>query len=289
MPKNGPGRERMLDFIVFAILCPLSIYILFVFPRIPSHERNWSADQALIPTGDLFTAGTHQRVALHNIRNNTYRSTQDYDVEYYDKVIRVEEIETLWYVVEPFSGIGAAHTFLSFGMKDGSYIAFSAEIRKEKGESFSPWLGLIREYELSYVLADERDVIKLRAVDRGDDVYLYPTKATPEQAQEVFMASVRRMNSIARKPEFYNTIFNTCTTNITRVVVSALDIDIPWDLRLLFPKNSDELAMELGLLDTGDLSIEQARRVYKVDPAVAAAYADSIDFSEMIRKNQFAK
>jgi hypothetical protein len=285
MPTNGPSRERLLDFIVFAVLCPIAIYILFVFPRIPSHERDWSDDQALMPTGDVFTAGTRDRVALNNIRNATYRSTSDYDVEYYDKVVRVEEIETLWYVVEPFAGVGAAHTFLSFGMKDGSYVAVSAEIRKEEGESFSPWLGMIREYELGYVLADERDAIKLRAVDRGDDVYLYPTKATPEQAQAVFMGAVRRMNSIARKPEFYHTIFNSCTTNVVRMVTSSLDIDIPWDIRLLLPKNSDELALELGLLDTDGMTIEQARQAYKVDPAVAAEYADSMDFSKMIRQN----
>src|SRR5690606_8504462 len=124
------------------------------------------------------------------IRNIEYRSVSDYDIRYYDKTFDLGTIESLWYVVEPFKGQnpGAAHTFLSFGFEGGDYVAISAEIRKEKGEMFSALKGLMRQYEIVYVIADERDVIKLRSNHRKDDVFLYPIAMEKEDIRELFVS-----------------------------------------------------------------------------------------------------
>ena len=198
----------------------------------------------------------------------------------------LNKIEKVWYVVEPFSGIpGSAHTFLSFEFENNQFVSISVEIRKEKGETYNPIKGLFNKYELMYVIADERDVIKLRSNYRKDLVYVYPAKTTKEKAQELFLDMVERANNLSQHPEFYNTITNTCTTNIVAHVNKITPDRVPFfNLRILLPANSDKLAYDLGLIDT-DLSFEQARTRYFINDR-AMKYADDPNFSIKIRQEK---
>jgi uncharacterized protein DUF4105 len=189
----------------------------------------------------------------------------------------------VWFIVEPFSGMkGPAHTFVSYGFNDGQYVAISVEIRKEVGESFSPWRGASRGYELTYVVGDERDLIGLRANFRHDSVYLYRTTATPEKARQMFVSMLTRADSLAANPEFYNTLTSTCTTNIVRHVNEIAPKKVPFSFKTLLPAYADELAYSVGLLDT-TVAFETLRARAKIN-ARAAAYADSADFSRLIRR-----
>jgi len=184
--------------------------------------------------------------------------------------------------VEPFSDWrGPAHTFLSFGFGNGEYIAISVEIRKEKGESFSPVGGLLQQYELIYVIGDEHDLIGLRANYRHDDVYLYKMRATPEQIRELFVSMLERANQVAANPEFYNTLSNTCTTNIVEHINSLVPGRIPLSYKTLLPAYSDELAFDLGLIDTA-LSRDTFRAAHKIND-MAKRHANDTDFSAAIR------
>lgn len=245
----------------------------------PSHDRNWAADQRVLPSVEF----EGDQVHIKNIRNFTYRTKDDYDPAYYDKTFDLSKIETVWYIVEPFSDWeGAAHTFLSFGFEDDEYIAVSVEIRKEEGEKFSSWKGLLRRYELMYVIGDERDLIKLRSNYRHDEVFVYPVKATKEKVHELFVDMLTRVNEIHEKPEFYNTALNTCTTNIVSHINAIMPDRIPFDFRILFPGYSDAFAHELGLIDTS-LPFEQARAYFKINDR-AEEFADDPDFSVKIRE-----
>jgi len=133
-----------------------------------------------------------------------------------------------------------------------------------------------------YVVADERDVVKLRTNYRKDDVYLYPVNTSQEKMRQLFVDMLTRMNDLKEHPEFYNTLTNTCTTNIADHVNAITPSRIPWDLRLLFPENSDELAYELGLLDNS-IPLEELRKQHHINET-AAKYADSADFSKRIRQ-----
>jgi len=252
--------------------------LLFWFSIRPSNDRDWNRDQALLPYAEI----EGDAVQMHNIRNFTYRSTDDYDIAYYDKTYNLDNLESLWYVVEPFSDWkGAAHTFLSFGFKGSEFVGISVEIRKEKGEKFSSLWGLFKQYELMYVIGDEQDLIKLRSNFRKDDVYVYPVRAPKDKIQQLFVSMVERANQLQKKPEFYNTLTNTCTTNIVRHINAISPKRVPLSFKVLFPGYSDELAYDLGLLDT-DLPFEQARTRYRINER-AIQYADSPDFSNKIR------
>lgn len=246
----------------------------------PSNDRNWNDDQAILPYADI----DGDLVTIYNIRNFDYTSTTEYTKNYYDKTFDVGEIEKVWYIVEPFSGIpGSAHTFLSFEFADDQFVSISVEIRKEKGEDYHPIKGLFNQYELMYVIADERDVVKLRSNYRKDLVYMYPVNTTKEKAGKLFVDMVERANDLKEHPEFYNTITNTCTTNIVHHVNTLTPDRVPFfNLRILFPENSDKLAYDLGLLDT-DLSFGEARKRYFINDR-ATTHATSTDFSVLIRE-----
>lgn len=251
---------------------------LWYFSKIPSNDREWSLDQEVLPYADF----NGDEVTVFNIRNFSYKSTSDYTPAYYNKTFDLNKLTSVDYIVEPFGSIGAAHTFVSFGFSTGDYLAISVEIRKEADESFSPIKGLLRNYELMYVIADERDAVKLRTNYRKDEVYLYPVSTPKEKMRQLLMDMLTRANTLKEHPEFYNTLTNTCTTNIADHVNKLTPSKIPWDLRLLFPENSDELAYELGLLDNS-ISLKELRKQHLINEK-AEKYAASADFSKLIRE-----
>lgn len=272
-------KKLVLLCVALVLVVAVGYAVLNVFTE-PSNERVWNDDQAVLPRAE-FSGNT---VRISNIRNFTYASTTSYTARYYDAVFDLNTITRVWYVVEPFSGFpGSAHTFLSFEFEGERYLSISVEIRKEKGESFSAWRGLFNRYELMYVIADERDVIKLRSNYRKDLVYLYPAKATPEQVRQLFVSMLERANKLAVAPEFYNSITNTCTTNVVRHINAITPKRVPWlNLSVLLPENSDRLAYELGLIDT-NLGFNELRARHLINER-ALRHADSAAFSTKIRE-----
>ncbi len=263
-----------------AILLVLLVlaYLVLVLPLRPSNDRDWSPDQARLASAHI----EGDTVLIENVRNVHYRSTSDFDVHWEQRRFNLRELESVWFVVEPFADWrGPAHTLLSFGFGDGRYVAISAEIRKEKGESFSPWRGLLRQYELIYVIGDEHDLIGLRANHRNDDVYLYPMRSSREQMRALFVSMLDRTNQLAREPEFYNTISNTCTSNIVDHIELIAPGSIPFSYKTLLPAYADDLAYDLGLIDT-DLPRESYRAAHRIND-LARRHAGSQAFSEQIR------
>lgn len=257
----------------------VGIFLVAFFCIRPSLNRSWSPDQAVLPVAAI----EGNRVTISNIRNFAYRTTTDYTPAYYDKTFDLTKLNSLWFVAEPFRGQKGAHTLVSFGFDDGSYVAISPEVHKEVGESFSPYRGILRQFELTYVIADERDVIGLRANIRKDDVYVYPIKASKGQIRNAFVSMLERANTVnLHDPEFYNTIFNSCNSNILDQFNLALGTDIGLSYRTLFPEHTDEVLYENGLIDTS-LSLQEARSRYRINER-AEKYSESEEFSKGIRE-----
>ena len=249
------------------------------FSQKPSLYRDWSTDQAILPEISF----SWSEVFIKNIRNFRYTSTDNYEASYYDQVYNKNEIERVYYIVEPFSTMdGPAHTMFSFSFSGGKDIAVSTEIRKEKGESFDPFLWMMNQYEIVNMVWDEKDLIKLRTNYRKDAVYMYPIKAEKEDIQDLFISLMKRTDKLRREPEFYNTLWNSCSTGILGHVNALRKEKIWWSRDILLPAHSDKIAYDLGLIDT-KLSYEEARKYYQINE-LAEKYADRKDFSEKIRK-----
>ena len=245
----------------------------------PSNSRNWQPNLSVLPYAEL----NGSQLTVHNIRNTKYLSADDYVVRHYDKTFDINLLRTADFLVVPFKGSPSmAHTMLSFGFGDQGHLAVSIEARLEQDEKYSPIKGAMRQFELMYVIADEHDVIALRTKYRKDDVYLYRSKATPDQARKLLVDVLARANKLAREPEFYDTFTNNCTTNIVQHVNRLAPGRVPFDIGVLLPGYADQLAYNLGLLETHS-SFKKTRREAHIN-YLANRYAESPDFSEKIRQ-----
>jgi hypothetical protein len=247
----------------------------------PSNDRPWIPELAVLPHAVIDGEVVH----LNNIRNINYISDANYVAKYYDRTIRLDDVQTVDFVVTPFRRAPAlAHTMLSFGLRDGTYLGLSVEIRNEVGEKYSPLLGISRQFEIVYVLADERDLIRVRTRHREADVYVYPSVATPEQAQRLFVDVLERVNKLSVEPEFYNTIANNCTTNLIEHVNNLNPDRIRYGWRVLLPGFSARYAYDLGLLDNR-IPFEDLKLIAHIND-LAETYYDAPDFSQRIRSRQ---
>lgn len=271
---------KLFKILLILVICISISYFVFSLIVRPSVNRDWNIDQKVMP--EVTFSGDN--ISIKNIRNIKYRSTTDYDVRYYDKTFDLNKLNSVWYMVEPFTGhgAGAAHTLLSFGFENGDYVSISVEIRKEKGESFGAVKGILRQYELMYVMADENDVIKLRSNFRKDEVFLYPVTTSRENMRKLFVSMLNRSNKLAKEPEFYNTLTSTCTTNIVSHINEIVPGRIPFSFKVLMPAYSDELAYKLGLIDN-TIPFEELRNKYHINER-AMKYADDPMFSKRIRE-----
>lgn len=246
--------------------------------RVPSHQRAWVGEQALLPSVTLDGGRVHVR----NVRDFAYRSGTEFTAAYRDRTYDLEKLQRVWFGLSPFSRDwrGPAHAFLSFQFSDGQYVGVSVEARRQAGEAYSIWKGALRQYELIYVIGEERDLVGVRVL-KDDPVYLYPMRATPEQARALFVRMMRRAQQVEQRPEFYNTFSNNCTTNILEPVNQIAEKDIPFGLEILLPGYSDKLAHQRGLIDT-DLPLDQARARFEVNARARDALS-APDFSTRIR------
>lgn len=247
----------------------------------PSNGRAWAEDHARLPG---ITVGDGQ-VRVDGVRD--FRHTADGSVApaYRDEVYRLDEARRVWFVLAPFASRyrGLAHSFLSFEFAGDRFVSVSVEARREADEAYSLVGGLLRGFELAYVVGTEEDLLGLRAL-RGDTLYLYPSVATPEQAGTLFLDMMERARVLEGTPEFYNTLFNNCTTNLRDHVNRVATTRLPWGWGVLLPGFSDALALEHGLLDAGP-TLEDARRRFRADPRIREAMiTGGADFSRTIRE-----
>ena len=263
-----------------ALAIPVLVLLPFAYVWIrerPSNRRDWAPDQRLLARAEI----SGNKVTIHNVRNFVYRSELEYEPRYETRTYDLDKLDSIWFMVERFGDTpGVAHTLISYGFGD-EYVAISVEIRKERGESFSPWKGMLRQYELMYVVGDERDLIGLRTNYRRDVVYLYPVRTTKERMRQAFVDMLQRANKLAAEPEFYNTLTSTCTTNIVRHVNTIAPKRVPFSFKVLLPAWSDRLAYDLGLIPN-EKPFDSVRAAHRIDP-IAQQHGVGPDFSRVIR------
>ena len=249
----------------------------------PSNVRTWEPDQAVVP----YVEFRGNQLVAHNVRYCRYFDQETFVVEHEDRTYDLSQLRSVDFFMIPFDNMPRlAHTMLSFEFAppDGppQYLAVSIEVRKDLGETYAAWKGSARQYELMYVLADERDVVQLRTNHRGEQVYRYRTTATPEQARLLLVDVAGRANQLASRPEFYDTLTNNCTTNLVDHINRIQPQRVKYDYRVLLPGYSDQLAFDECLIIPQG-SFEQTKAAAYVTPKALVA-ANREDFSQAIRR-----
>ena len=244
-----------------------------------SNDRDWKPGVAVAP----HVTSDGEQVTVHNIRNFDYRTEADYTTAYYDRTFDLRQLQSVDLIASYWAGPAIAHVFLSFGFGADDYLAISIERRDERSEDYSTIKGLFKQYELFYVVADERDLIRLRTNVRRDpseNVYVYRLQGPIENARRVFLDYTREINALRDRPEFYNTVTTNCTSNIwlhARVNPGR----VPYSWKILLSGHVPEYLYDTGRLDTR-LPFDELKRRSRVNAAAQAA-DKAEDFSRRIR------
>jgi hypothetical protein len=242
----------------------------------PSGSRDWAPDVARAPTAEI----RGDLVTVRGVRSFRYATATEFEERWEDRRYDLSRLRTLDLFLSHWGSPDIAHTILSWGFDDGQHLAVSIETRKEKGESYSAVRGFFRQFELYYVVADERDLVGLRTNHRGEEVYLYRLRPRrPEGPRKLLESYLAGMNHVAAHPTWYNALVTNCTTTIRLHVLHAGG-RLPLDWRLLLNGHLPEMLYEAGVLDA-TLPFEALRARSRIDPRVAAG--DGPDFSARIR------
>lgn len=294
-PIAGLRNIMAIGFVVFVLLVIIfvprstrkllivvaSFLIVLVWWRIalkPSNNRPWQPDVAETAWAEI----KGDDVTIHNVRNCDYRTETDYTPHWETRGVKLSRITGVDIAITYWGSPLIAHPIVSFLFSDALPVSFSIETRKEIGESYSAIGGLYRQYELIYICADERDVIRLRTNFRpGEDVYLYHTLLSPTQAQTRFLEYLQSLNALHSQPRWYNALTTNCTTAI-REQHTASD-RITWDWRILANGKADELLYERKKIATSGLSFAELKQHSLINERARAADKDP-DFSRLVRE-----
>ena len=235
---------RPLWRVAAAILVAFAVVLVAWLAVPPSNDRDWQPDLATLPFAEI----DGDRIVVHNVRNADYRSETDFTVHLEDRDYDLSQLRSLDLFLIYWGSPRIAHTIMSWGFEGDRYLAISIETRKEKGEDYSAVRGFFRNYELAYVVADERDVVRLRTNYRGEDVYVYRIQGPQEVGQQVLLAYLRAVNDLKERPQWYNALTQNCTTTIQHLT-GPYQQRSWWSWKLFLNGYLDELAYEIGAID----------------------------------------
>jgi hypothetical protein len=270
-------KPRLWEASLF--LAGFGIVLVWWLSLKPSNDRDWQADVART----AWTEIDGDRVTIHNLRNCDYTSESLYTNCWHDRTVYLSQIQGVDFVFTTWGVPWIGHPILSFVFEDGQHIAFSIEARYQVGESYSAIRGFFRQYELIFVVADERDVVRLRTNYRkGEEVYLYRTNMQPETARSMFLTYNAYVNKLRNQPEWYNALTKNCTTTLDRQLSAQVADPQPWSYELVVNGTLDQLLYNRGRFVTNGLSYGELKERAHINAAARAAN-QSPDFSALIR------
>ena len=245
----------------------------------PSNEGAWQPDV----DRTAWTEIDGDRITVHNLRNCDYRTEIEYSNCWSDRTLYLSQLRGVDFFLTNWGLSFASHPIVSFQFGDNTHIAFSIEARYRPGQSYSTVLGTFRQFGLIFIVADERDVIRLRANYRKDEeVYMYRISADPRTVRAIFFTYVDYLNKLHENPEWYNEVTRNCTTTLDRQLTAVTANPQPWSYQYLLNGSIDELLYSRGRLVSDGLPFTELKRRAHINE-VAHSVNQSPDFSALIR------
>ena len=263
----------------WAFAATFGVVVLWFACIRPSHDRPWRPEVAVLPRaivdGDV--------VRITNFRNFNYRSLDDFTPGYETREFSLSRVNGVDLFISYWQVGPVGHTFVSFTFDDGTPpLCISIEARPEVGEEFVPLQSMFKQFELVYVVGDERDVVRVRTDHRDEEVYCYRMRVTAEGARKLLLVYLERINELAERPQFYHLLSNNCTVNIVRYA-NAAGRKRDFDVRHLLNGYVDGYLYATGRVDT-TLPFAELRERSRITN-VSRAAGDVDGFSTRIRAN----
>jgi hypothetical protein len=271
------ARVRPLLSGLLVAIVPVAVVALWWASLTPSNFRHWTPDVARIARANFHDSS----VTIQNVRDFNYRSESDYDQRWETRTYDLDRVRGVDLFLSFWGPTHFAHTIASWDVGDGRHVAISIETRKEQGETYSALRGFFRQYELYYVVADERDLVGLRTNYRGEQVYLYHITVPASEARALLVDYLVQINHLAEHAEWYNALTHNCTTTIRGHAQNVGTVG-GWDWRILANGHLDELLYQRSQIDTR-LPLSELRARSNITERAKTA-GDSEEFSTRIRE-----
>jgi hypothetical protein len=259
------SRQRRMSLAAIVLFLGVVVWWISIPP---SHDRNWRPEVAVMPRAVI----DGDRVRITGVRNFDYRSRDDFTVRYEEREVQLSHLTALDFYVSYWSEGPIGHTFLSFIFDNAPPLSI--------GESFAPIASLFKQFELIYLVGEERDLVGVRTNHRHETVYLYRLNTSADDARRLLLIYLARINELADRPEFYHLLTNSCTINIVRYA-NAAGREGRFDIRHLLNGLIDSYLYHSGRVDTA-LPFEELRRRSLINEAAQAADG-APDSSQRIR------
>jgi hypothetical protein len=269
-------RGKLLKLAI--IFGAFAVVVVWWLTLKPSNDEAWQPDVAQTAWADI----NGDEVTIHNVRNCDYRTETDFTPHWETRTVRISQMTGMDVAIDYWGSPWISHPIVSFQFADALPLCFSIETRKTVGQTYSALRGFYRQYTLIYIASDERDVFRVRTNYRhGEDLYLYRTLASPEQARARFLEYIRAMNQLHEQPRWYNAVTANCTTAIR--AQRAVHKRAPWDWRMLINGTADEMLYDDHAIATGGLPFAELKQRSLVNQRARAADKNP-DFSRLIRE-----
>ena len=265
-------RMRLVFAGLFLAVCAWWATIL------PSHDRDWRRDVAVMPHAVV----DGDRVHITGVRDFDYRSRSDFTPRYREREVSLSHLTGVDFYVSFWMEGPIGHTFLSFTFDNAPPLSVSIETRPEANERYSPLASMFKQYELIYIVGEERDLVRLRTNYRDEALFLYHLAVSPEAARRLFLVYVERINELYGQAEWYHLLSNSCTINIVRYANVAGRTG-GLDIRHVFNGLIDRYFYNTGLVNTS-LGFEELRRRSNITE-ISRAAGNGDDFPQRIRAN----
>ena len=256
----GFRKKLMINFLPPLILLGLIGWLSTIQA---SNDREWHVEVAKLPIITI----NNEKIIVNNLRNATWHQSE-LNINWENRNYDLSNLSSLDLVVEPFNDSTLmAHTMLVFGFGEQGNLVVSVEARKEAYEEYSLVAGALRQFELIYIFGDEKDLLSLRALQRGSALHMYPIKADTEFIVSLFRDLANSANALHTQPTFYRTLRDNCTTTLVQHLDRHYNQEIGIRFETIFPAKAGTLLHKLERMDT-DMSYDEAHKASRIEHLV---------------------
>ena len=248
--KKTTTQQTKVKWLIglYAAICCLGVgWFMSIEPQ---QQRDWMPEVSQKITYER-DPNNSDLITLTNVRNFDWHTEDDATARWETRTIDMSKLSGVDVANSYWMGPLIAHTLVSFRFEDDRPLAFSFEIRKEQGESFSALAGFFRRYELSLIAAEERDIIYTRTNKRGEQVYLLPVSHLQQrEVKSLFESYLTAADELNAQPAWYNTLTSNCTNIIFYMARLVSGDRLPWDYRIWVSGWLPNYLYDVGMLDT---------------------------------------